>query len=245
VWLFFFFVKKQISAMAAASHESKTEAKEVVFSSSSDKDVIHVLVLNGFRQNATVIAERMEQYQKRTKGVIEWHFLSAPYKSMDADNRSTFNPLQWWTTDVTRLIPHYMEDFDTGNESVEYVANYIRTSSVPFTALFGFSQGGSLIQMLPEDVLFPKIKSLIFVGSLQVRSKKQESNSGCLLLLPAHKHPHTLHLGGEQDKLIPLAESMTLSSCFHGAVFKAHTKVHCIPVTTEFTSLVTDFLLHQ
>lgn len=123
--------------------------------------------------------------------------------------------------------------YDTGAESVAYTLDFIKKNG-PFTGALGFSQGGCLMQLLPERIL-RKFRYLIFVGSPPV---------GKVSGLPScYTHLRTMHIAGKADQVVKMSESRNLCDLFTNGFWYTHDKVHCIPTNQPFAEALRAFIV--
>ena len=141
---------------------------------------------------------------------------------------------QWWSgTAVDPVSGDWC--YGHGARSLGYVIDYIerQSTAVPFTGALGFSQGGSVLQLLPERVL-TRFSYLIFIGSWCLPRVRG---------LPAsYTHSRTLHVAGSADNVVEEALSRNLCRMYPGGRLFVHDKVHCVPTNCVFAATIREFI---
>ena len=201
-----------------------------------------ILVLHGYRNNAARLKYQMLNLVKNltTKGV-EFVFLDsdilytpeAKEEPLSEDELKKFGPYRkWWTTDRTRLLTQ--RDYDTGTEAVSQVENFIARNP-DITCILGFSQGSSLLQMLPSLAL-PQIKKVILIGGIPVYDTEEKK---------LHRHADTLHIIGQEDAVVQPEASKNLAKMFPNSKIYLHKGKHYVPTNKEACVTVLNYLNHK
>ena len=203
-----------------------------------------ILFIHGAAQSAEIAKIRLEPLIKKLRFVAQFVFMDAPYlfanNNVEEKKTTEINPKidrinalqkrQWWTS-----INHSDKvwTYDTGKESIQYATKFIQENG-PFTCLMGFSQGGSVCQFLPSDII-NAFSHLVFVGSYPVEN--------VVGLTRYQTHPKTLHVGGSKDIIVPIAVSQELGKVYESTSdFFMHDKAHCVPTSKEFADALILFL---
>ena len=126
--------------------------------------------------------------------------------------------------------------------------------SKPIHGVMGFSQGGTIAGLLPllkeKSPAFADIKFLILASGYVIKNKNEKIKG--LLTLGPDDHVvantvniPTLHIIGENNKVVEVAESMELLARFVQPQLHLHPHGHCIPQTKNDYEVVGRFLLKR
>ena len=136
-----------------------------------------------------------------------------------------FSPpfFEWWNSSTDGRVYHGLE------ESLEAVATELAENG-PYDGLIGFSQGGSLVAALiglqeHGEVLQnqPSFRAAIIVGSFKPRADRLALGFHTPLLTPS------LHVYGEEDRVVPPSGSMRLAAAFEAPRIVGHGGGHHFP----------------
>lgn len=207
-----------------------------------------ILVLHGYRNNAARLKYQMSPMIKYLgKHNVEFMFLDseilytkeADEKELTEEEVKNFGPYRkWWTTHRDHLLTQCK--YDTCRESIHQVETFIQCHK-NITAIMGFSQGSSLLQMLPS---LPSIKKAILIGGIPVydavdTDTKEHDEFGYSTL---HRHTDTLHIIGENDPVVSPDASQNLSKMFPNAQVYSHKGKHYVPTSKEACQTLLTYL---
>lgn len=200
---------------------------------------VKFLVLHGYRNCGNRLQHQMMPLIKTlSKKSVLFDFIHSNilYEKIEGevspseDELKKFGPyLKWWTTDRIRLLTQ--RDYDTWKESVNQVEKYLELHP-EINGILGFSQGSSLLQMLPS---LAKMKHVILVGGIPVYENKETD------LLP-YRHSNTLHIIGEADPVVSPAASQNLAALFPTPQIYIHKGKHYVPTNGEACRKILSYL---
>ncbi|TRY91642.1 hypothetical protein DNTS_022912 [Danionella cerebrum] len=219
---------------------------------------LRVLCIHGYRQNGSSFREKTGALRKLLKKHVELVFISAPHKVPaiedqrcetnqepvkllsvgDADQRG------WWFSDVQT------QSFDARQECVSSLGLEESIAAVkaavkdlgPFTGILGFSQGAALVAMLcalQDQHLEPDLNfrfAILVAGFRSACSLHQHFYEGPAITIPS------LHVIGQDDRVIPEQMSRNLLPGFDGAQVLLHPGGHFIPAASSHRQTYQEFL---
>mmetsp|Transcript_53573 Transcript_53573/g.116797 ORF Transcript_53573/g.116797 Transcript_53573/m.116797 type:complete len:223 (+) Transcript_53573:100-768(+) len=215
-------------------------------------DVIRVLCLHGFAQNAAMFRARTGSLRKVMKG-CEFTFLDAPHlasASFLAEAGSTSptdstacergSPLAWWNSIEENVRPSQSRSY-TGLEASLGQIQHAVTTDGPFDCILGFSQGATLAALYCLlSASPPPFRALLLIAGFMPRDTH-------VLSQLANKPPGILtmpsvHVTGSSDAFVPSSSTMQLSEFFLDAEVVHHPGGHGIPTGTEFRAVIKRFV---
>ena len=208
-----------------------------------------ILVLHGFFDSAQNREHQMRSLTRTMKDMefvfinssfpfVNYGFLK-PDEDPPADQR-----YQWFSYRPEWPVTDY--SYDTLNESVTFIVNYIQHNG-PFHGLLGFSQGAivcvaALLNVVPQISLPDCMKFAIIVGCPSINDPTVKS---ALDNIKQHQQQiATLHVSGMNDTLITSAMSEMVFNCFDPskAEFYQHKGGHYVPSDPPFRQKLRDFV---
>ncbi|CAF1630928.1 unnamed protein product [Rotaria magnacalcarata] len=194
-----------------------------------DQPKTRILVLHGFYDSAENRQHQMRSLIRSMKD-IEFIFINSPFPFVDYgflksfDNTSNEQRYQWCSYNPEWPVTNY--NYDTIQESIEYVVNYIDHNG-PFHGLLGFSQGAIFIILIGcPPINDPNIKPILETLNTQNQS------------VPS------LHISGINDTLISTEMSESLFKYFNSSLaeFYKHKGGHYCPSDSDFRQKLRDFI---
>lgn len=184
-----------------------------------------LLALHGYRQNAAVFRAKTGAMRRALRGVAELVYIDAPHASGDNDGRA------WW---------HASDDgsrYEGMQESIEHIASVVESRG-PFDGVVGFSQGavfGSILLAHPNTRRYWRYGVLI--SGFPARDNAVKDADWYQLV-----HIPSLHVYGENDKLVPPAFSALLADRFVASRRHVHLGGHLPPFARPSTDALVDFI---
>jgi len=130
----------------------------------------------------------------------------------------------------------------------------LEMNSNPFHGVFGFSQGGTIAGLLPllkaKSQAFADLKFVILANAYVIKDKDKRIK-GLLTLDPSDHveegvvHIPSLHIIGEDNKVVRPEESMELLGRFTQPQLHLHPHGHCIPQAKNDFETIGRFLLKR
>ncbi|CZR57593.1 uncharacterized protein PAC_07482 [Phialocephala subalpina] len=228
---------------------------------------LRILCLHGFTSNGTVHAHQVRKITNQFSSDFEFLFpdgahevfMSERYKPDNAANKawmdfvvatSTAGHRAWWFAQDADPAKNDPGGFEGLEKSLEYIGKFIEKSG-PVDVIWGFSQGGCFAGMLmallhekqrdhPLRSYLPKQQGLpragLFFSGFKARFHQYDSVYEHGIDVP------TLHIMGEEDKIVTIKRSETLKSvCRDGRTLK-HPGGHNIPESEEDQTVIDEFL---
>lgn len=208
----------------------------------SERRVLRLLALHGYRQSGPRFRQRTGALRKALRGRAELVALSAPHPvpggAEDSDGDDP--PRGWWFSGPgTFEAAEAAAEPEGLEESLSAVAAALAEHG-PFDGLLGFSQGAALAAMVCAlrargDPRFP-VAFAILVAGFASRA-------------PAHGHFYrepialpTLHVVGDTDAVIAAPLSRELAQHFVEPVVLSHPGGHFVPAAAPQRKVYLDFL---
>ncbi|CAF1105252.1 unnamed protein product [Rotaria magnacalcarata] len=214
-----------------------------------DQPKTRILVLHGFYDSAENRQHQMRSLIRSMKD-IEFIFINSPFPFVDYgflksfDNTSNEQRYQWCSYNPEWPVTNY--NYDTIQESIEYVVNYIDHNG-PFHGLLGFSQGAivctAMYLNIPNWPILPScIKFIILIGCPPIN----DPNIKPILetLNTQNQSVPSLHISGINDTLISTEMSESLFKYFNSSLaeFYKHKGGHYCPSDSDFRQKLRDFI---
>uniref|UniRef100_A0A3B1K5F1 Esterase OVCA2 n=1 Tax=Astyanax mexicanus TaxID=7994 RepID=A0A3B1K5F1_ASTMX len=167
--------------------------------------------------------------------------------SQDQENSSSAGDEDqrgWWFSDVQAHSFDARQDCESSlglDESLEAVRVAVKELG-PFDGILGFSQGAALVAMvcaLQEQKLEPAFSfrfAVLVAGFRSACAQHQHFYEGLEITLPS------LHVFGQEDKVIPEQMSRELLPTFPGAHILVHPGGHFIPAASAHRQTYQKFL---
>ncbi|XP_043105980.1 esterase OVCA2 [Puntigrus tetrazona] len=215
---------------------------------------LRVLCIHGYRQNGTSFREKTGALRKLLKKKVELVYISAPHQvpaipketnqepektaSCDEDQRG------WWFSDVQARSFNAQQECESSlglEESVETVKSAVKDLG-PFDGILGFSQGAALVAMLCAlqeqklEAAFNFRFAILVAGFRSACSQHQRFYEGPAITIPS------LHVFGQDDRVIPEEMSRDLLPAFDGAQHLIHPGGHFVPAASSHRQTYQDFL---
>lgn len=184
---------------------------------------------------------------------MELFYISAPHtvssntNSQDQEHSSSAGDEDqrgWWFSDVQAHSFDARQDCESSlglDESLEAVRVAVKDLG-PFDGILGFSQGAALVAMvcaLQEQKLEPAFSfrfAILVAGFRSACAQHQHFYEGLEITLPS------LHVFGQEDKVIPEQMSRELLPTFPGAHILVHPGGHFIPAASAHRQTYQKFL---
>lgn len=213
---------------------------------------LRVLCVHGYRQNSSSFREKTGALRKLLKKHLELIYINAPHPvitdniSQDQENSSSAGDDQrgWWFSDVQARSFDARQECESSlglDESLKAVREAVKDLG-PFDGILGFSQGAALVAMvcaLQEQKLEPAFSfrfAILVAGFRSTCAQHQSFYEGLEVTLPS------LHVFGQEDKVIPEQMSRELLPTFPGAHILTHPGGHFIPAASAHRQIYQEFL---
>lgn len=197
-----------------------------------------ILCLHGYRQSDLIFRQRTGALRKILKNQAEFVFIAAPNKIENVEKEG----LGWWFSKEDKSYnAHDVTDCDLGfNESLEVVANALAEQG-PFDGILAFSQGSALLSIIcalkeNKDTRFENFKFAIFVAGFKSQQTTHQIYYETQINIPS------LHVIGEDDKVIEKAMSEDLLKLYKNKVVLNHKGGHFVPATSAEKTVYINFL---
>lgn len=150
----------------------------------------------------------------------------------------------WWFSDVQARSFNAKQECESSlglEESIEAVKTAVKDLG-PFDGILGFSQGAALVAMLcalQEQKLQPDFNfrfAILVAGFRSACSQHQQFYKGPVITIPS------LHVFGQDDRVIPEEMSRDLLPAFDGAQILFHPGGHFVPAASSHRQTYQDFL---
>lgn len=212
---------------------------------------LRVLCIHGYRQNSGSFREKTGALRKLLKKSVELVFVDAPLtvQSPDTDKEASSGPVVeadgrgWWFSDVAARSFSAQQQCEVSlglDQSVTAVRDAIRTQG-PFDGILGFSQGAAFVAMLcslQEQNLEPEFnfRFAVLVAGFRSACSEHESFYKSTLQIPS------LHVFGQEDRVIPDHMSKDLLPVFNDPQILTHSGGHFVPAASAHRQSYQDFL---
>ncbi|XP_037074709.1 esterase OVCA2-like isoform X2 [Pollicipes pollicipes] len=203
---------------------------------------LRVLMIHGYRQNASSCREKSGAFRKLTKRHIDPVFISAPLVvPSKPDEANSADERGWWFSGAD-------DSFSAGQQSelcrgFEASLATVRAAALehaPIDGVLGFSQGAALVGLLcalqQRGELDWTFRFAILVAGFRSRSMPHAKLYEESITLP------TLHVFGDTDRVIPKEMSEDLLKCYTDAAVLNHSGGHHIPATSKDKGVYLEFL---
>ncbi|XP_043197406.1 esterase OVCA2-like [Amphibalanus amphitrite] len=205
---------------------------------------LKVLMIHGYRQNATTSREKSGAFRKLTKRHLEPVFVSAPLvvppradgsTPADADERG------WWFSSADQsFAASQKSELCAGFEESLAILREVAEREGPFDGVLGFSQGAALVGLLcalqQRQELEWSFRFAILVAGFRSRSAPHQKLYEERIELP------TLHVYGDNDQVIPREMSEELVQLYSNATVLRHAGGHHIPASGKEKPVYLQFL---
>lgn len=230
-----------------------TSRGEIFFSSSPIikfvlKQGCLIIAAKGPEQHSpslVTLSNRLDVTTTVCMSVAHWYTLSLP-DSQEEENNSSINEDQrgWWFSNVQACSFDAREECEKSlglDESLDAVRVAVKDLG-PFDGILGFSQGAALVAMvcaLQERKLEPVFNfrfAVLVAGFRSACTQHQHFYEDLQITLPS------LHVFGQEDKVIPEPMSRDLLSMFPEANTLVHPGGHFIPAASAHRHIYQEFL---
>ncbi|XP_016394594.1 ovarian cancer-associated gene 2 protein homolog [Sinocyclocheilus rhinocerous] len=216
---------------------------------------LRILCIHGYRQNGSSFREKTGALRKILKKQVELVYISAPHHVPAIQNQANREPEKtasggdedqrgWWFSDVQARSFNAQQECESSlglEESVETVKTAVKDLG-PFDGILGFSQGAALVAMLcalQEQKLQPAFNfrfAILVAGFRSVCSQHRRVYEVPAITIPS------LHVFGQEDRVIPEEMSRDLLPAFDGAQILIHPDGHFVPAASSHRQTYQDFL---
>ncbi|XP_067255294.1 esterase OVCA2 [Chanodichthys erythropterus] len=216
---------------------------------------LRILCIHGYRQNGNSFREKTGALRKLLKKQVELVYISAPHQVPAIQNETNQEPEKsarsgeedqrgWWFSDVQARSFNAKQECESSlglEESIEAVKTAVKDLG-PFDGILGFSQGAALVAMLcalQEQKLQPDFNfrfAILVAGFRSACSQHQRFYKGPAITIPS------LHVFGQDDRVIPEEMSRDLLPAFDGAQILFHPGGHFVPAASSHRQTYQDFL---
>ncbi|KAB5543439.1 hypothetical protein PHYPO_G00079160 [Pangasianodon hypophthalmus] len=213
---------------------------------------LRILCIHGYRQSSASFREKTGALRKLLKKQVELVYIDAPHKvptsivsqvqekpdSVGDDQRG------WWFSDVQACSFDARQECESSlglEQSLEAVRMAVKDLG-PFDGILGFSQGAALVAMLcslQEQKLDPTFNfrfAILVAGFRSACAQHQYFYKGVNIMVPS------LHVYGQDDKVIPEPMSRDLLPLFLGAHSLTHQGGHFVPAASAHKHIYQEFL---
>ncbi|SCV68482.1 BQ2448_603 [Microbotryum intermedium] len=227
-------------------------------------NVVRVLMLPGYTQNATIFKGRMGAIKRSLPASVELvfvdpasptHIVDMPTNSSaDFDSTATSNPDSpettprcWWYAEQKEGYRH----FNKMDETLEYLREFITTQR-PFDGCWGFSQGAACAAILTALVENPSLHPIFArdgpnwppapfkFSILSAGFMPQDPTMSKLFDQPLHTP--TVHVLGRADTIVSNERSTPLAEAFVDARVEWHDGGHHTPSKASWRHFFRQYL---
>ncbi|KAK7925745.1 hypothetical protein WMY93_008055 [Mugilogobius chulae] len=221
---------------------------------------LRILCIHGYRQNGGSFREKTGALRKLLKKSVELVFVDAPLSVVQVPQTSEgscdvspekvassgpqgeADPRGWWFSDVASRSFSAQQRCEVSlglDQSVSTVREAVKTLG-PFDGILGFSQGAAFVAMLcslQEQNLEPDFhfRFAVLVAGFRSACTEHELFYKSSLQIPS------LHVFGQEDKVIPDHMSKDLLPVFKDPQILTHPGGHFIPATSAHRQTYQDF----
>lgn len=208
---------------------------------------LKVLMVHGYRQNATSCREKSGAFRKLTKRHLEPVFVSAPLvvpPRADGTTPADSDGRGWWFSAADQsFVAGQPSDLCAGFEESLATLRQTAEQHGPFDGVMGFSQGAALVALLcalqQRQELNWGFRFAILVAGFRSRSAPHQKLYDERMELP------TLHVYGDNDQVIPGEMSEDLVQLYSNATVLRHAGGHHIPASGKEKPTYIQFLEGQ
>ena len=218
---------RPLSSRTTSSSDKDNEAVTTNMPSSIT-DLPRILCLHGKFQSASSFGNKIGGARRKLQRVYYLHLLDAPIE-LDDSPFGNANARSWWKRNE-KTQQHTLV-----KEAVEYVQ--AQTAGQAYSAVIGFSQGGTLATALALSGALPGLQAVVTAGAPDVPDvfdQIEVTEAG--LALPK------LHLAGATDEIIAVASTQRLSDRAGNGQVVVHEKGHLFPTKAAYVNQIMDFL---
>uniref|UniRef100_T1JI19 Serine hydrolase domain-containing protein n=1 Tax=Strigamia maritima TaxID=126957 RepID=T1JI19_STRMM len=198
------------------------------------------------KQSADAFREKLGAFRKLTKSKAELTFVNAPFRVAD-ENDATQSPSPgargwWFSRENDSFDALESSDVCKGyKQSLDFVCRFVDETGFKFDGLLGFSQGAAFVALLcvlaqRKELPFDFKFAIIIAGFKSRCSSHANMYGDTNVTIP------TLHVFGENDKVIPKELSQDLARSFEKPTLLVHVGGHFLPVTGQQKSVYLTFL---
>lgn len=216
---------------------------------------LRVLCIHGYRQNASSFREKTGALRKLLKKNVELVYVSAPHSVQQVNNEEALekekssapggddDPRGWWFSDVQARSFSAQQQCEESlglQESVTVVREAVKAQG-PFDGILGFSQGAAFVAMLcslQEQKLEPELnfRFAILVAGFPSACTEHNRFYSAPIQIPS------LHVFGQEDRVIPDNMSVELLPSFQDPQTLRHPGGHFVPAASAHRQTYLDFL---
>ncbi|KAA0704131.1 Esterase OVCA2 [Triplophysa tibetana] len=215
---------------------------------------LRILCIHGYRQNGNSFREKTGALRKLLKKQVELVYISAPHKVPGIQNETNQEPEKacggdedqrgWWFSNIQAPSFNAQEECE-GSLGLEDSVDTVRTAVKelgPFDGILGFSQGAALVAILcalqeqKQEPVFNFRFAILVAGFRSACSQHQRFYEGPAIAIPS------LHVYGQDDRVIPEKMSQDLLPAFDGVQILIHPGGHFIPAASLHRQTYQDFL---
>ncbi|XP_053703349.1 esterase OVCA2 [Synchiropus splendidus] len=220
---------------------------------------LRVLCVHGYRQNSASFREKTGALRKLLKKQVELVFVTAPHRvhgaragdplresvpSSSCETEEEEDDVRgWWFSDTQARsfsAQQACEESSGLDESVAAVREAVESQG-PFDGVLGFSQGAALVAMLcslQEQKLEPlfHFRFAVLVAGFRSACAAHQRFYSATIRMPS------LHVFGQEDRVIPEAMSRDLLPTFLDPQVLTHAGGHFVPAASAHRQTYQDFL---
>ncbi|KAK2823353.1 hypothetical protein Q7C36_019953 [Tachysurus vachellii] len=213
---------------------------------------LRILCIHGYRQSSASFREKTGALRKLLKKQCELVYIDAPHAvptSNDIELQEKTpsvgdNQSGWWFSDVQDHSFDARQECESSfglEQSLEAVRMAVKNLG-PFDGILGFSQGAALVAMLCSlqeqklDPIFNFRFAILVAGFRSACAQHQYFYKGVNIMVPS------LHVFGQDDKVIPEQMSRDLLPLFIGADILTHQGGHFVPAASAHKHIYQEFL---
>lgn len=184
-----------------------------------------LLALHGYRQNAAVFRAKTGAMRRALRGVAELVYIDAPHLSGDDGGRA------WWHSNDDGSRYAGMQD------SLEHIATTVEERG-PFDGVLGFSQGAVFASLLAaHPTTRHHWRYSVLISGFPARDAAVKDADWYQVV-----EKPSLHVYGENDKLVPPQFSALLADRFASSQRHVHAGGHLPPFARPSTDVLTAFI---
>ena len=197
----------------------------------AERKLLKVLVVHGYRQNASSSRLKTGAFRKGLKKYIDCVFITAP-NVIPGGSSDENEECGWWfskrdESSVLSFNALELSDIEDGHQqSVDLIRKTCKEQG-PFDGILGFSQGATMVAhicaLAQNDTDFSFKFAIICAGFKSRSSLHEKFNSEGEITMPS------LHVFGDTDQVIAKEMSLGLVKCFSDATLLNHGGGHFIP----------------
>ncbi|XP_017345038.1 esterase OVCA2 [Ictalurus punctatus] len=213
---------------------------------------LRILCIHGYRQSSTSFREKTGALRKLFKKQVEFVYIDAPHKVPTSNDSEVQekpasvdeNQRAWWFSDVQARSFDSRQECESSlglEQSLEAVRIAVMDLGT-FDGILGFSQGAALVAMLcslQEQKLDPTFNfrfAILIAGFRSACAQHEYFYKGVSIMVPS------LHVFGQDDKVISEQMSRDLLPLFLGARILTHQGGHFVPASSTHKHIYQEFL---